>query len=103
LPGAVLPADREHARHPRGHGDVAAVPRAQAPAREAVARAVPGLPRGDRAVTAGARPDPSGIGPTTDELLAMAYADGELSVDATRVFESRLARDARLRAFVADQ
>lgn len=41
--------------------------------------------------------------PTTDELLAMAYADGELSADARRAFEARLSSDARLRVLVADQ
>ncbi len=41
--------------------------------------------------------------PTTDELLAMAYADGELSPEAVRVFEARLAHEARLRVLVADQ
>lgn len=41
--------------------------------------------------------------PTTDELLAMAYADGELSADAARDFEERLQREARLRVLVADQ
>lgn len=42
-------------------------------------------------------------GPTTDELLAMAYADGELSAGARREFETRLAHEAPLRALVADQ
>jgi len=41
--------------------------------------------------------------PTTDELLAMAYADGELAPEAERAFEARLAGDARLRVLVADQ
>src|SRR5690606_2095502 len=34
---------------------------------------------------------------------AMAYADGELSPQAVREFETRLAREARLRVLVADQ
>lgn len=54
-------------------------------------------------MNSGPRPADVPDAPTTDELLAMAYADGELSADATRVFESRLAHDARLRALVADQ
>lgn len=41
--------------------------------------------------------------PTTDELLAMAYADGELSPEALRAFEERLSHEARLRTLVADQ
>ena len=41
--------------------------------------------------------------PSTDELLAMAYADGELSPEARRGFETRLAHEARLRVLVADQ
>lgn len=45
----------------------------------------------------------SARGPTTDELLAMAYADGELAPEAERVFEARLAVEPRLRVLVADQ
>jgi len=48
------------------------------------------------------QPGPAGA-PTTDELLAMAYADGELSPQAVRDFETRLARESRLRVLVADQ
>lgn len=41
--------------------------------------------------------------PSRDELLAMAYADGELAVHARREFEARLANDAGLRREVARQ
>ncbi|MEZ6021025.1 MAG: hypothetical protein R3F17_13250 [Planctomycetota bacterium] len=34
--------------------------------------------------------------PSPDELLAMAYVDGELDHEARRVFESRLAGEAGL-------
>jgi anti-sigma factor RsiW len=40
--------------------------------------------------------------PTGDELLAMAYADGELAGDARRDFEARLAREPGLRREVAE-
>ena len=40
--------------------------------------------------------------PTGDELLAMAYADGELAADARRDFEARLAREPGLRREVAE-
>ncbi len=54
-------------------------------------------------MNSGSRPADASVTPTTDELLAMAYADGELSTEATRVFESRLTHEARLRVLVADQ
>ncbi len=41
--------------------------------------------------------------PTTDELLAMAYADGELAPEARATFEARLVVEPRLRALVVDQ
>lgn len=41
--------------------------------------------------------------PTTDELLAMAYADGELAPDARAQFEARLLAEPRLRTLVAEQ
>jgi len=40
--------------------------------------------------------------PTGDELLAMAYADGELAGDARLAFEARLAREPDLRREVAE-
>ncbi|MBL8862257.1 MAG: hypothetical protein JNK02_09620 [Planctomycetes bacterium] len=48
-----------------------------------------------------ARPAPAA--PTADELLAMAYADGELAPTARAEFEARLAREAPLRVLVAEQ
>lgn len=54
-------------------------------------------------MTSAPRPRPPSAAPTTDELLAMAYADGELSQEAVRAFEARLSREARLRVLVADQ
>jgi anti-sigma factor RsiW len=41
--------------------------------------------------------------PTADELLAMAYADGELAPEARAQFEARLAREPALRGEVASQ
>jgi len=41
--------------------------------------------------------------PTTDELLAMAYADGELAPEARATFEARLVVEPSLRALVVDQ
>ncbi|MEZ6004906.1 MAG: hypothetical protein R3F33_12055 [Planctomycetota bacterium] len=40
--------------------------------------------------------------PSPDELLAMAYVDGELDHEARRVFESRLAGEAGLARVVAE-
>jgi anti-sigma factor RsiW len=40
--------------------------------------------------------------PTSDQLLAMAYADGELSPAAAREFEARLSREPALVREVAD-
>ncbi len=40
--------------------------------------------------------------PTEGELLAMAYADGELAPDAARAFEERARREPRLAREVAD-
>lgn len=40
--------------------------------------------------------------PTADELLAMAYADGELAPDAARAFEDRARREPMLAREVAD-
>ena len=51
-------------------------------------------------MTSAPRPRPPSDAPTTDELLAMAYADGELSQEAVRAFEARLSREARLRVLV---
>lgn len=42
-----------------------------------------------------------GAEPTADQLLAMAYADGELAPDERRAFEARLARDPGLGREVA--
>lgn len=41
--------------------------------------------------------------PTTDELLAMAYADGELAPEARATFAARLVVEPELRTFVAQQ
>lgn len=41
--------------------------------------------------------------PTRDELLAMAYADGELSPSERRAFEERMAKDASLAREVVEQ
>ncbi|MFN0243777.1 MAG: hypothetical protein ACKVWV_12875 [Planctomycetota bacterium] len=41
--------------------------------------------------------------PTSDELLAMAYADGELDPDARTAFEARMRSDAALAREVAAQ
>lgn len=40
--------------------------------------------------------------PTADELLAMAYADGELAPDAARTFEERARREPALAREVAE-
>ncbi len=40
--------------------------------------------------------------PTQDELLAMAYADGELSEDRRHSFEARMLREAPLARLVAE-
>ena len=40
--------------------------------------------------------------PTRDELLAMAYADGELPADARRELEERMAHEPALRREVAE-
>ncbi len=45
----------------------------------------------------------SGREPTTDELLAMAYVDGELAHEARAAFEARLALEPALAAEVAAQ
>ncbi len=41
--------------------------------------------------------------PTSDELLAMAYADGELEADERTAFEARLVREPALARAVAAQ
>src|SRR5262249_54511809 len=69
LPGALLRGDRARARDPGRHGHVASVPRARAPAR----RARWGFHGAARRGGAMSTPEP-----TRDQLLAMAYVDGEL-------------------------
>lgn len=44
----------------------------------------------------------TGPDPTPDELLAMAYADGELSVDEAKRFEERLRSESSLVRAVAE-
>jgi anti-sigma-K factor RskA len=47
-------------------------------------------------------PDPD-VPPAPDELLAMAYADGELSLEERAAFEARLEKEPRLVREVAAQ
>ena len=49
-----------------------------------------------------ARPEHGGAPPTPDELLAMAFADGELSPEERLAFEKRLTHESALGQLVAE-